>query len=246
MENSQLIGLSRQMVLRRKMDVIANNLANINTAGYKSDNLLFEEYIMPTARMNDFRSSDKKISYVIDNRITHQFAPGTIRETGNPVNMAFNDDSSWFAIQAPDGERYTRNGEFDINSQGELVTTEGYAVLGQDGPIVFTTEDSNIDIARDGTISTERGEIGRVRVVTFANQDAMVKEGFSLFKHANPQVVEVPNILSGRVESSNVKGVKEISRMIAVTRAYTSLANSQKSIQDLRENAIDKLGRLSA
>ncbi|MCV6602588.1 MAG: flagellar basal-body rod protein FlgF [Cohaesibacter sp.] len=246
MENSQLIGLSRQMVLRRKMDVIANNLANINTAGYKADNLLFEEYIMPTARMNEFRPLDKKLSYVIDDRITHQFAPGTIRETGNPVNMAFNDDSSWFVIQAPGGERYTRNGEFDINAQGELVSTEGYPVLGQDGPITFTTEDSNIAISRDGVISTERGEIGRIRVVTFDNQDIMVKEGFSLFKHENPQNVENPDLMSGMVESSNVKGVVEISRMIEVTRAYASLAKAQKSTNDLRERAIEKLGKLSA
>ncbi len=246
MENSQLIGLSRQMVLRRKMDVIANNLANINTAGYKSDNLLFEEYIMPTARMNDFRSLDRKISYVIDDTVTHHFAPGNIRETGNPVNMAFNDDQSWFVVQTPNGERYTRNGEFDINGEGQLVTTEGYPVLGQDGPITFTTEDSNINISRDGIITTERGDIARVRVVNFQDQEGMVKEGFSLFKHNNPQLVEEPDIMSGMVESSNVKGVVEISRMIEVTRAYASLAKAQKSTNDLRESAIDKLGKLSA
>lgn len=246
MENSQLIGLSRQVVLRRKMDVIANNLANINTAGYKSDNLLFEEYIMPTARMNDFRSLDRKVSYVIDDTITHQFEPGNIRETGNPVNMAFNDETSWFVIQAPAGERFTRNGEFYINVEGQLVSTEGYPVLGQDGPITFTNEDENINISRDGIINTERGDIGQVRVVTFDDQKDMVKEGFSLFKHDNPQPVEEPNILSGRVESSNVKGVVEISRMIEVTRAYSSLAKAQLSTNDLRESAIEKLGKLSA
>ncbi len=234
------------MVLRRKMDVIANNLANVNTAGYKADNLLFEEYIMPTARMNDFRSMDKKLSYVIDDTIIHKFAPGNIRETGNPVNMAFNDDSSWFVIQSPNGERYTRNGEFDINAEGQLVTTEGYPVLGQDGPIVFTNEDTNINISRDGIINTERGDIAQVRVVTFEDQRAMIKEGFSLFKHNNPQAVENPDIMSGMVESSNVKGVVEISRMIEVTRAYASLAKAQKSTSDLRESAIEKLGKLSA
>ncbi len=234
------------MVLRRKMDVIANNLANINTAGYKSDNLLFEEYVMPTARMNEFRSLDKKLSYVIDDTITHRFTPGNIRETGNPVNMALNDDDSWFVIQSPNGERYTRNGEFDINAEGQLVTTDGYPVLGQDGPITFTNEDSNINISRDGIINTERGDIAQIRVVTFEDQKGMIKEGFSLFKHNNPQPVETPNIMSGMVESSNVKGVVEISRMIEVTRAYASLAKAQKSTNDLRQSAIEKLGKLSA
>ena len=232
------------MVLRRKMDVIANNLANINTAGYKADNLLFEEYVMPVAKMNDFQSLDRKLSYVNDDRIAHAFTSGSIVETGNPVNVALNDDTSFFVVQAPGGERYTRNGEFDINNQGQLVSTEGYQVLGQDGPITFTAEDSDIQIARDGTITTSQGERGRISVVSFANIQALKKEGNSLFIGENPVPVEQPNILSGRVEQSNVKGVVEISRMIEVTRNYTSLAKALSQTSELRQTAIDSLGKL--
>lgn len=246
MENSQLIGLSRQMVLRRKMDVIANNLANINTAGYKADKLLFEEHIMPVARMNEFRTLDKRLSYVIDDRMTHAFSAGPIIETSNPVNVALNDDTSFFVVASPNGERYTRNGEFDINALGQLVNSDGYGVQGADGPITFTTEDTNINISRDGVVSSSRGEIGRLRVVTFANTDALVKEGISMFRGDNPLPVEQPNIMGGHVERSNVKGVVEISKMIQVTRSYTSLAKALKQTADLRSDAIDKLGRLTA
>ena len=246
MENSQLIGLSRQMVLRRKMDVIATNLANINTAGYKADNLMFKEHLMPVARMNEFQSSDRKLSYVEDDRIAHQFAPGAVIDTGNPVNAAINDDKSFFVIQGPGGERYTRNGEFDINSQGQLVTSDGFPVVGQDGPIVFTTEDTNITISRDGVITSDRGDVGRFRVVTFNDLQALKKEGYSMFVGENPIPVETPTILGGRVERSNVKGVVEISRMIEVTRSYTSLAKAMSQVSELRSNAIDTLGKLQA
>ena len=246
MENSQLIGLSRQMVLRRKMDVIANNLANINTIGYKSDNLMFKEYLMPVARMNEFPSHDRKLSYVEDDRIAHQFAPGAVVETGNPVNAAINDAFSFFVVDAPGGERYTRNGEFDINSQGQLVTSDGFPVQGQDGPIIFNTEDTNITISRDGLITSDRGEVGRFQIVTFADLQALKKEGYSMFAGENPVPVETPAILGGRVERSNVKGVVEISRMIQVTRSYTSLAKALSDVSELRTNAIDTLGKLQA
>ncbi|WP_319497721.1 flagellar basal-body rod protein FlgF [uncultured Cohaesibacter sp.] len=246
MENLQLIGLTRQMVLRRKMDVIANNLANINTAGYKSDNLLFKEYIMPVAEMDDFRASDKKLSYVQDDVIVKQFEPGAIVATGNPVNVAINDRSSFMVVNTPNGERYTRNGEFDINNLGQLVTTDGYEVMGADGPVTFTPEDTNINITRDGLITSDRGEVGRLRVVTFDNLQALKKEGTSLFIGENPTPVETPNLMGGHIEQSNVHGVVEISRMIEVSRAYGSLANALKATNDLRETAIDKLGRLNA
>ncbi|WP_316860042.1 flagellar hook-basal body complex protein [uncultured Cohaesibacter sp.] len=246
MENSQLIGLTRQMALRRKMDVIANNLANINTSGYKSDNLLFKEFIMPVAKMNDFRYSDRKLSYVQDDIIAKEFKPGGIIETGNPVNAAINDTSSFFVIDSPNGERYTRNGQFEINSQGQLVTTEGYAVQGMDGPLNFTLEDTGIHISRDGLITSDRGEIGRLKVVTFDNLGALKKEGNSLFIGDNPIPVDDADILGGRIEQSNVSGVVEISRMIEVSRAYESLANALKATNDLRTNAIDTLGKLQA
>ena len=228
------------------MDVIANNLANINTAGYKNDALLFEEYVMPTASMNGFRSLDQKVSYVHDDTIAHSFRPGSIVETSNPVNAAINDDESFFVVQAPGGERYTRNGEFDINANGELVTTEGYPVLGTDGPIVFTQEDEDIHINREGTITTTRGEINRLQVVTFENLQGLRKEGFSLFIGENPIPVDDPDILGGRVEGSNVQGVLEISRMIEVTRSYASLAKALDATKDLRASAIDALGKLTA
>nr|WP_321456401.1 flagellar basal-body rod protein FlgF [uncultured Cohaesibacter sp.] len=246
MENLQLIGLTRQMALRRKMDVIANNLANINTAGYKSDNLLFKEYIMPVAEMNDFRSSDKKLSYVQDDVIIQEMEPGDIIATSNPLNAAMNDDTSFFVVNTPNGQRYTRNGEFDVNGQGQLVTTDGYPVLGTDGPINITQEDDGIQISRDGLITSDQGELGRLQVVTFDNLRTLKKEGRSLFIGENPVPVETPNVMGGHVEQSNVHGVVEIARMIEVSRAYGSLANALKETNDLRETAIDKLGRLNA
>ena len=124
MENTLLIGLSRQIALQRELDVVANNVANMNTTGYKADGAIFEEYLMPQAQAAGFQGADRRVSYVQDRATWRDFGAGPIRPTGNPLDVAIYGDA-FFVVQTPRGERYTRNGAFQINAQGELVTSAG-------------------------------------------------------------------------------------------------------------------------
>src|ERR1700709_2319288 len=104
MENAQLISLSRQIALQRQMDVVANNMANINTTGFKAEDMLFEQYVMPVARDQDFKGKDQPLSYVEDWATMHDLSAGPMVQTGNDLDVAINGDG-FFAVQTAGGER---------------------------------------------------------------------------------------------------------------------------------------------
>ena len=156
MENALLIGLSRQIALRRELETVANNIANLNTTGYKADNSVFEEFLMPGARHDRFQGADRRLSYVHDRATWHDFRPGPMQRTGNPLDVAIDGDA-FLVVQTPRGERYTRNGVLQINATGDLVTSEGHQVLGDGGPIQFQTTDNAISINEDGSITAREG-----------------------------------------------------------------------------------------
>src|ERR1700748_1084435 len=121
MENTLLIGLSRQTVLERQLDVVANNIANVNTAGFKSDQSLFEEYLRSGAHGDNFKPSDRRVSYVQDRGTYRDFAQGPAEQTKNPLDVAIT-GNGFLVVQTAAGERYTRDGGLQMNSQGQLVT----------------------------------------------------------------------------------------------------------------------------
>ncbi len=254
MENTLLIGLSRQMTLRRELDVVANNIANLNTTGFKADGHLFEEYMMPVARSDRFIGGDRRLSFVIDRATWHDPGQGPIQQTGNPLDVAV-DGKAYLAVDTPRGERYTRNGALQINAQGELVTSEGYRVLGDNGPIVFQPADRNISISREGTISVREGtnaaesQRGRLRLVGFAQAEQLRKDGTTLFAAPaglTPQAAPTAGVIQGAIEKSNVRAVVEMTRMIEVTRTYTTIAGMLQQQGDLRRTAIERLADVPA
>lgn len=245
MENAELIGLTRQTALKRKLDVVANNLANLNTAGFKSQNLLFEEYMMPVAELSEFPTLDKPLSYVHDFTSFRDMSEGGVTMTGNPLDVAVA-GKGWFVVQTADGERFTRSGNFQINQAGELVTMDGKQVLGDGGPIVFAPEETDVSIAKDGTVSTNEGVRGRLRVVSFADEQAMSHVGNNLFNGENPLPIETPKVIQGALEGSNVHGVVEMTRMIDITRSYQVVAQMMKDQDDLMSRAVSTLGNVEA
>jgi len=244
MENAQLIGLSRQIALRRQMDVVANNIANINTTGFKVETLLFEEYKMPVARDKDFTANDQILSYTQDWATIHNFTGGTIVQTGNELDVALQ-GKGFLTIQTPNGERYTRNGELKINNEGILVTNNGNPVLSEGGQIRFESGETNIVIDGEGFISTSNGTKGRLKVVSFENPQSLTREGDNLFAGINPELDYVTKVSQGAIEKSNVSSVMEMAQMIRVSRAYETISKMQKSHNDLRQSAIQKLGTLA-
>lgn len=245
MQNAFLIGLSRQVALSREMDVVANNIANVDTTGYKADGSLFEEYLSSSARTD----SGGRVSYVRDRGVWHDMNAGQVQHTGNPLDVAIDGDG-FFTVQTPGGPRYTRNGSLQINAAGQLVTSEGNPVLGNGGPITFQPNDRQISISPDGTISARQGSSiadsvrGTLTVVTFANPQQLQKDGGSTFKPpagVTPQAATGSKIVQGALEKSNVRGVVEMSRMIEITRSYMQIASMLQQQSDVSQQSIDKL-----
>jgi flagellar basal-body rod protein FlgF len=258
MENAVLIGLSRQIALHRELEVVANNVANINTTGYKADGAVFEEFLGPKASNGDFLGGDRRPSYVQDRATWHDFRQGPLQITGNPLDVALDGDA-FLVVQTPRGERYTRNGALQLNANGQLVTNEGYQVLGQGGAIQFQTNDKQISISQDGAIRVREGADtksdalrGTLRLVRFDQVARLQKDGSSLF--AAPadmvaQAVQPPQrvrVMQGALEQSNVRGMVEMARMIEITRSYTQIANLLQAHSDMRRGAIDRLSEVPA
>jgi flagellar basal-body rod protein FlgF len=250
MENALLIGLSRQVALSRELDVVANNIANLNTRGYKSDGAVFEQFIGKTARSDDMPGRDRRVSFVRDRATWIDMSQGALERTGNPLDVGIV-GKGFLAVQTANGERYTRNGALQINANGELVTGEGYQVLGANGPITFQPNDHEVTISEDGTISVREGNAanadtqrGTLRLVGFNQISKMQKDGSSLFT-APPGVAPQANTTShfeqGSLEQSNVHSILEMTRMMEVTRNYTQVANMMAQQSDLQKSAIEKL-----
>jgi flagellar basal-body rod protein FlgF len=244
-ENAQLISLSRQIALQRQMDVVANNMANINTTGFKSENILFEEYVMPVARDQDFPRLDQPLSYVQDWATMHDLSGGAMVQSGNELDVALN-GPGFFAVQTAAGERWTKSGAFQLSANGTLVDLNGNPVLGEGGPIQFGPEENGILIAADGSISSSAGPKGRLRLVEFANPQELTREGSNLFAGGTPVAATTTRAMQGFTEKSNVSGVAEMAEMIRVTRAYESAANLAQKQDELRRSAIQRLGDTNA
>jgi flagellar basal-body rod protein FlgF len=244
MENAQLIGLSRQIALQRQMDVVANNIANINTSGFKSEQVLFEEYLMPVARDRDFAALDQQLSYTDDWTSIHNMAGGALVQTGNPLDLALQGEG-FLAIETAAGERYTKSGSLAIDATGTLVDLNGNPVLGNGGPIQFAAGETDIAIGEDGSISSSAGQKGRLRVVEFTNPQDIMREGGNLWSGTNPIEATATRVLQGSIEKSNVNGVGEMAEMIRVQRAYESVASLISKQDDQRRSAIQKLGNLN-
>ena len=245
MENAQLISLSRQIALQRQMDVVANNLANVNTTGFKAEQLLFEEYVAPVARHKDFSWVDQPLAYTQDWATMHDLSGGAVVQTGNPLDVALQGDG-FLAVQTPAGEQWTRAGALQINAEGILVTTDGHPILGDGGPIQFDDDDSDITIAADGAISTNDGIKGRLRMVEFANPQELEREGSNLFSGGTPIELGTTRVLQGALEKSNVSGVSEMTEMIRVSRSYQSLASLMQKQDEMRRSAVQRLGDANA
>ena len=251
MENTLLIGLSRQTVLERQLDVVANNIANVNTAGFKADQSLFEEYLTSGAHEDNFKPGDRRVSYVQDRGTYRDFAQGAPEQTKNPLDVAIT-GNAFLVVQATGGERYTRDGGLQMNNLGQLVTQAGNPVLGTSGPIVFQPTDHDINVSPDGTVTVVEGNgrtdslRGKLRLVSFTDAQKLLKEGSNLYSGEGAAPDLKSQVQQGYIEKSNVNGVAEMSRMIEINRAYTQIATMLQQQSDLHKSAIEKLAEVPA
>jgi len=249
-ENTFLVGLSQQMASHRSMDVIANNLANLSTPAFKREAVQFEQYMVPVQATEAEGGGTVNVSFVLDRGVTRDLSEGRFERTNAVLDFAVT-GPGYFVVQTPNGDRYTRNGHFQLDNQGRVVTDDGYQVQSDGGAIQVQPQDSDIQVGSDGTISISNTVgasvqlLGKMRIVTFANERALKKAGTSLYDAAG-QTAEAATgavrVHQGMMERSNVEPMIEITRMIDVLRAYQSSADLTQSSEDLLKRAIEQLG----
>ena len=237
-----MLGLQSQRVLQRRMDAAANNLANISTNGFKADGVLLEEADQTRAHAD---AAPREVRFARDIGTMHDMRQGPIAMTGNPLDVALEGDG-FIMVQGPGGQTmYTRDVASSITGEGRLVTSDGHAVLSSGGaPIVLDPQGESPSIGRDGAIRVAGVEAGRIGVVSFTAPGALTKVGDNLWDAHGQASGEFQGVvLQGAIEGSNVRPVLELTRLIEISRAYQSAAKIVSNSDELRQRAIQQLGR---
>lgn len=213
MENASYTTLTRQSGLVREMRIVANNIANAGTTGFRSEGLIFSEYVKSVKHGASYSMGQGNIS-------STSFAQGTLTQTGNPFDLAIEGDG-YFLVETPQGERLTRGGAFSPSANGDLVTADGLRVLDAGGAPIFVPPGVDVAIAADGTLSADGAPLGQVGIVRPVNPLEMIREDGVLFR-ADEGFEPSPTarVLQGFVENSNVSPITQLARMIEVQRAF--------------------------
>lgn len=246
--------LSGALAQEKRLEVITNNLANINTSGFKKDIALFEGMAVgreTTAVRAPLFSHASAVFGALDQIIT-DFSAGPIRMTGEPLDVAIAGEG-FFAIQTPVGIRYTRNGHFTLNSEREIVTQGGFQVLGSGGPISLPTgtimidSEGRISVKESETIGGAPVEVDLLPIFRFANSDALKKVGATLFNARGAEATPSTEgrIRQGALEGSNVNSVEEMVAMITVTRRYEAAQKAMQTADEIAGKAVNEVGRVA-
>lgn len=236
MENPIYIGMTRQMALQTNMEIVANNIANINTPGYRGQNMVFEEYL------SKGKGADKPVSMVLDAGQFQVSKAGAVSVTGNPLDVALS-GPGFFGVETLEGTMYTRAGNFELNVNGELVTPAGYPVLDAGGGTIVVPPDAGrVKISGDGTISTNQGELARLMIVEFEDIQQMEARGDNLyFSNQQGEPATTTRAMQGAIEGSNVNPILEMTRMIEISKDYQSVQQMLQGEHDRQRSMIQKM-----
>ncbi len=244
MQNGTVIALSRLVAQQRAMDVTAGNVANVNTAGFRAQRMLFSDWLLREPGVGRTRG-DRVLSFVQDHATWRDQRPGPITTTGNPLDLAIGEAGGFFTVRTAAGVRLTRAGHFGLSPTGGIVDDDGDALLDRGGqPLTLSPADTRVTVAADGTISSENGQIGTIAVVAAKDPLRLKAEGDQRLAAETPTTpVATPRIVQGAVEGSNVQAVAEISRMMTDLREFQFVAQYVQAEADRQSNAIDKLSQ---
>ena len=247
MDISSYVLLSHEQALQRRLDVAANNMANMNTAGFKREQPVFREYVeqggdaaVPAARST---------SFVLDFGAIHDAAQGGFQATSNPLDVMIQ-GPGYLAVQMPDGSTaYTRAGAIKVLPDGNLAAGTGQTLLGAGGKPIAVPPDQagQLTITADGTVGSPQGSLGRIAVTTFANESALSPIGGGLLTGQGGQELPASDtrLQPGGVEASNVQPIVETTSMVDILRAYQTSASMSASLNDMRQHAIDRLSKIN-
>jgi len=241
MDIASNVATSRLVAQQRALDVVADNLANANTPGFKTERVQFSDWLSKQSS-GTTPPGGSPIAYAQDRATWREQRAGTISHTGNPFDVAVTGDG-YFTVNTPRGPRLTRDGRLGLLPSGTIADTAGNAVLDSNGqPIQLAPTDTNISIAGDGTVSSQNGQIGKIGVVRPTNPMLLSAEGNTLFLSGSTTTLVASSALEqGAIEESNVQPVLEMTRMMDGQRQFEFLAQFVQAESDRQQNSIDKL-----
>jgi flagellar basal-body rod protein FlgF len=226
------------------LDMLANNLANAETGGYKIDREFYSLYVAPEAA-----GAEAPVSMPVIERAWTDFSQGAIRPTGNPLDFALS-GSGFFAVDGPAGPLYTRQGAFRLSSAGMLVTTEGYPVRLAGGRQLQTSSPAPLEVAPDGAVSQQGQPLGKLAVLNFTGSGALTKQGSSYFRPADPSSTPLPaadaQVQQGKLENSNVGTAESAVRLVSVMRQFEMLHKAITIGAEMNKKAVEEVARVGS
>lgn len=245
MENATTIALSRLVAQTRAMDVTATNLANAATPGYRTERMLFSDWMVrepATTGAGSLPPGGRILSYTQDRATYRNQTAGPVTHTANPLDLGISGEG-FFTVMSASGPKLTRSGHFERSPTGTIVDAAGLPLLDTAGkPLQLATADTDVAVAADGTISSQNGQIGKIGVVQPADPNKMRAEGGRLLASDSPtQPVAAPQIVQGVIEESNVQPTLEITKMMTDLREFQFTSQFVQSEADRQLSAIDKL-----
>ena len=232
------------MALHRKLETLAQNVANAETTGFRARQLAFHEYLKSDRGIDDSGKRERPSSLVAPHLPSISHSQGSLRSTGNPLDVGI-DGEGYLIVQTDAGERYTRNGALTVNGEGRLVTLDGQIVVGKNGAISVPSNEGQITIAPDGTISSAKAVLGQIRLVRFETPNALQSIGGDfLFSNESPTDVKPGDarLVSGYIEKSNVDITREMANLSEIVRSYEMVARLLQKSQDADD--INKLSNV--
>lgn len=238
MDNGIYTTLNRQSGLMQEMQVVANNIANMSTTGFRREGVIFAEHVA------DLQGAEPSLSMATAEGRAVNLSQGVLQQTGGRFDLAI-EGEGFFMIQTPDGNQLTRAGAFTASPDGALVTAEGFSVLDAGGaPIAVPPGTTQVTVARDGTMSADGQSVAQVGIFLPVDPNELIEVAGTRFKTTQtPQVTESGAVFQGFLEGSNVNSVMEITRMIAVQRAYEMGQSFLESEDSRIKSVVQTIGR---
>jgi flagellar basal-body rod protein FlgF len=245
MDNAIYVGLSSQILLEQELDIAANNLANVDTAGFKLDTMIdaADPAVTPAPGAGVAAST---IVYVASAGVARDFTEGSLIQTGAVFDVAI-EGKGFFQINTANGPRYTRDGRFKTDPSGRLVTQDGDGVDGG-GDIVLDPKKGQPTISPNGVISQQGEIVGHLPVYTFDSLAALSKVGNNQYANSSnltPTTSNATQVRQGMLETSNVEPIRQITRLIEINRAYDAISNMMDSTAQLSQSAVQRLGAVN-
>lgn len=241
MQPSLYVSLSGQMALMRRLDTVAHNVANVTTAGFRAEEIKFDELLS--------EKTDSPTAFVSASSTYISRKAGEVVRTDNPLDVAVNGDA-WLAYQGPSGPVYTRDGRMTMTPEGELRTLTGYPILDVGGaPVQVNPSAGAPTIARDGSISQGGRQVGALGLFTIPEEAKLTR-----FENSGvlPNMAAQPALdfsrvgtMQGFMEQANVNPVSEISRLIQIQRSFDSISNTLTKTEETMSSAVRTLGETS-